>query len=226
MVLGQTGPPAAPFGTYQLTFENPRLFSSNFLHTSENVTSCNFITFLSAVQDLGLEIVPLQWQSARRSIGEGGTSQISQAFVNPETSIAFKRVSELDKLQLDDEEILRRLISEIVVLGNEHIRGHPHILELQGVSWDVSPEPGENSVESSSTGSPKNGKVWPVLMFEMSRYGDLNHFAGLPVGRSLDHRARLDFCIQIGAAIATMHSTRMYRVYSSVEILALTLMGI
>ncbi|KAI1119912.1 kinase-like domain-containing protein [Nemania abortiva] len=201
--------PLLPLAANLSTFENPRLFSSNLLNTPDNPISCNLITFLSAVQDLKLEILPLQWQSTRRLIGKGGTSQISQAVVNPETSIAFKRVSEEDRLRLDDEEIFRRIISEILVLAHEGIRGHPNILELQGVSWDVSPSLGENNSESSPTDSLKSTKVWPVLLFEMSRYGDLGHFAALPAGQSLDHAARLSICLQIGLALATMHSNRV-----------------
>ncbi|KAI0549990.1 hypothetical protein F4679DRAFT_544420 [Xylaria curta] len=202
-----TDAPLPRFVANVSTFENPRLFSSNLLNTPDNPISCNLITFLAAVQDLKLEILPLQWQSTRHSIGKGGTSQISQAVINLETSIAFKRVSEEDRLRLDDEEIFRRIISEILVLAHEGIRDHPNILELQGVSWDVSPSMGGNySSEVTSAGSLKDTKVWPVLLFEMSRYGDLGRFAALPAGRSLDHSARLDICLQIGRALATMHS--------------------
>ncbi|KAI1111819.1 hypothetical protein F5Y14DRAFT_424139 [Nemania sp. NC0429] len=201
-----TDPPLPSFIANLSTFNDPRLFSSNLLSAPGNPLSCNLITFLAAVQNLEVEILPLQWQSTRSLIGKGGTSQISQAVINLETSIAFKRVSEQDKLRLDDEEIFRRIISEILVLAHEGIRGHPNILELQGVSWDVSSPPKGNSSEIQSAESMKDTKIWPVLLFEMSRYGDLGRFAALPAGRSLDHSARLDICLQIGTALATMNS--------------------
>ncbi|KAI0193441.1 kinase-like domain-containing protein [Astrocystis sublimbata] len=191
------------------TFENPRLFSSNLLQIPGSPTSCSLITFLSAVQDLKIEILPLQWQSTRRLVGKGGTSQISQAVVNPETSIAFKRVSEEDRLRLDDEEILGRIVSEVLVLAHEAIRGRLNILELQGVGWDVSPFLRGKNPEPESTVSLSNTEVWPVLLFEMSRYGDLGRFAASPAGRSLDHAARLNVCLQVGWALATMHSNKV-----------------
>ncbi|ETS86985.1 hypothetical protein PFICI_00813 [Pestalotiopsis fici W106-1] len=190
-------------------FERPRLFSSYILDTSEDAARYNLITFLAAVQGLDLGIFSIPWQSARRAIGDGGTSQISQASVNPETSIAFKRVSTHDKLQLDDGEILRRLLSEILVLGHPEVRDHPHILDLQGVSWDVSVKADENNASSASAASPSSSAVYPVLMFEMSRHGDLYNFAKSPNGQVMTIAARLEFCFMIGTAIATMHANHI-----------------
>ncbi|KAI1197835.1 kinase-like domain-containing protein [Nemania serpens] len=174
----QSSYPPVHSAAYTSLFAEPRLFSSNLFGLTSGGTQCNFITFLATVQRLDLEMFPLSCRSFSPPVGEGGTSQISQGFVKPETSFAFKRVSEVDKLRLDDDEIYRRLISELLVLEQEGIRGHPFILELQ---------------------------VHPTLIFEMSPYGDLFRFARSPPGRGLDVTSRLRICLQIGVSIATMH---------------------
>ncbi|KAI1414099.1 hypothetical protein F5Y13DRAFT_21775 [Hypoxylon sp. FL1857] len=204
------GEATAPYYEPRSSTLSERLFSSNYLNISEDTKPCNFITFLATVQSLNLEIFPVPWQPSRQSIGHGGTSQISQASVNVEAGIAFKRVSNKDKLLLEDKEIFRRLLSEIVVLGYPTIRGYPYILELQAISWDVSPKTDTNNMDSGlSNDNSSISKVWPVLMFEMSRYGDLYQFATSPAGRGLDIKARIDICMQIGMAIGTMHAIRV-----------------
>ncbi|RWA05249.1 hypothetical protein EKO27_g9853 [Xylaria grammica] len=55
---------------------------------------------------------------------------------------------------------------------------------------------------------PTKDKVWPVLVFEKSRYGDLFSFAHSEEGRELDIHDRLALCGQIGRAVARMHSNR------------------
>ncbi|KAI1118428.1 kinase-like domain-containing protein, partial [Nemania sp. NC0429] len=191
---------------YSSLFAEPRLFPSNVLSPTSSGTPCNFITFLATVQRLDLELFSLSCQSFSPPVGEGGTSQISQGLVKPETSFAFKRVSEVDKLRLDDGEIYRRLISELLVLEQEGIRGHPFILELQGLCWDPAPRTQKDTLERHSSSRYSNQmKVYPALIFEMSLFGDLFRFARSPPGRSLDVTSRLKICLQIGASIATMH---------------------
>lgn len=54
--------------------------------------------------------------------------------------------------------------------------------------------------------SPHDDRIWPVLVFKKSEYGDLHHFASLIIGRKLGFQQRLKLCLDVGAAIAHMHS--------------------
>jgi hypothetical protein len=181
------------------TFDKPRLFSSTFPVPEKVATSCNFITFLAAAQKLQIRFLPITWQPKRQLLGRGGTSQINQALMNPQTGFAFKRVADSDKLGKPEKEIFQRLINEITVLRHPAVQEHSNILELQGICWDISAR-----VHKHDT--PNNEKVWPVLVFEKSHFGDLYHFARLPIGRELGIEERLKICMDIGSAIAHMQS--------------------
>ncbi|KAH8885906.1 kinase-like protein [Thozetella sp. PMI_491] len=178
------------------TFAEPRLFTGSF-PAQNPILPCNFITFLAAAQKLGIPFLPLTWQAKRELLGRGGTSQVNQALVNLQTSFAFKRVAFKDKMDEPEGEILQRLINEMTVLRNPTIQDHPNILELQGICWDVPLD------------DPSDGKIWPVLVFEKSQFGDLRHFAKLDIGRNLSPGQRLELCLEIGSAIAHMHSSQL-----------------
>jgi hypothetical protein len=152
---------------------------------------CDLITFLAAVQLLEIDILPITWQSARKPIGEGATGKINEAVVNMQTSLAFKCVSERQRERESESKILQAFVDEITVLGQPMIRRHPTIVKLQGICWDVQ--------------SDQN--VWPVLVFEKSRFGDLGQFLKSPEGRALNITARVMLCMNIGLALLNMHVT-------------------
>lgn len=172
--------------------------------------SCNFITFLATAQRLQIPFLPITWQTQRPIVAKGGTSEINQAQINLETSFVFKRVVEKDKLGKPEKEVLRRLINEITILRYPTIRDHPTILELQGICWDISPKKSQNDGEVTPLHRSNNDKVWPVLVFEKSQFGDLYDFARLQIGRDLGISERLKICLDIGSAIAHMQFNRTY----------------
>lgn len=153
-------------------------------------TRHNFLSFLATAQALRIDFLPITWQSARQEIGEGGTSRIHEAPANIRMSLAFKRVSDKEKLSETEAKIFQMLNNEIIVLGHPSIQEHPNIAKLQGICWDIS----------------SDGKVWPVLVFEKSQFDDLYSFAARPVGKELNIHHRLRFCVEIGEAITYMHS--------------------
>jgi hypothetical protein len=195
--------------TADSTFDRPRLFSSATPVHETAPVPCNFITFLAAAQNLGVPFLPITWQPKRPSLGEGGTSQIGQALINLQTSLAFKRVSDKDKLTTPKEEILRRCVNEMTVLWHPAIRSNPNLVELQGICWDISPKTQERA-EATQAPSLNDETVWPVFVFEKSHFENLYHFARLPLGRELSMTDRLKICLQLGKAIAHMHSNSEY----------------
>ena len=177
------------------TFFKPRYLSDVSFHSEQEVAAqYNFITFLAVIQKLQIEILPITWQAARRPIGVGATGRINEALINLHVSFAFKCVADRQKESEAEERIFQAFISEVTVLCHVSLRNHPNIVELQGVCWDIASE------------DKSEDKVWPVLVFEKTQYGDLNNFAMLPVGRELCFAKRLQLCVDVGTAISEMHS--------------------
>ncbi|KAI1201810.1 hypothetical protein F5X97DRAFT_13102 [Nemania serpens] len=180
---------------------------TSFLFSRYDVSKpCNFITFLGMAQKLRIRFLPNTWQQGRPPIGQGATSHIHQSLLNAQTGFAFKRVGDRDKRERPEKDIFQHLLNEIVILCHAQVRSHPNILELQGICWDID-TPTDSHGPTGSCSSDEV-KVWPVLVFEKSRYGDLFSFARSEEGRELDVYQRLALCGQIGRAVARMQSNR------------------
>jgi hypothetical protein len=109
-------------------------------------------------------------------VGRGATAEISQSFVNTWLSFVFKRFT-LSKISEEDEHrAFEALITEASVLAHPAIRQQPNIINLEGICWDISKD-GE--------------RVWPVLVFEKTEYGDLHRFIGSDVGRAMGFHEKL-----------------------------------
>ncbi len=157
-------------------------------YTEQAETSeCDLITFLAVAQKVQIDILPITWQSARGIIGVGATSTIYEASINSQTSFAFKCI----KYQSLKTYNFRTLINEVIALSQ--LRGHPNIVELQGICWDVTAD----------------DEVLPVLVLEKAPFGDLYTFLKRPVGRDLSIPERLSLSVDIGTAIIYMHSHGM-----------------
>jgi hypothetical protein len=141
-------------------------------------SQCNFLSFLGTVQNLKVDFLPITWQPALDSIGQGGTAKIHQVLVNLQIAFAFKRLASAGQVQLETDETrtYHALIAEISVLS------HPNIIRLKGICWDV-----------ASGGE----KVWSVLVFEKAQYGDLYTFMGQAEGKRLSIEERLNMCADI-----------------------------
>jgi Protein tyrosine and serine/threonine kinase len=179
-------------------FLKPRSISDAAVQSAQVTDDqCDLITFLGVLQKLQIEILPITWQAARQPIGIGATGRINESLIDLHTRFAFKCVADKQKdavanpqeKDVTKERIIQTFINEIIVLGHPSTRKHPTIVELQGICWDIG----------------SDDEVWPVLVFEKSQYGDLYHFATLPIGRELCIAERLKLCVEIGTAISDMH---------------------
>ncbi len=92
---------------------------------------------------------------------------------------------------MDESRNLSALIAEISVLGHPAIRYHPNIANIEGICWDV--------VDGGE-------QVWPVLVFEKTRFGDLNRFMTTSLGKELDIKNRLDILFDIALAVRDLHA--------------------
>lgn len=148
----------------------------------------NLLSLLATAQDKQVDFLPITWDEATSD--RGGQASISQSFFNDKLSYVFKRLHRNFKYPADEIIALRAVISEIIVLGHPEIRGHPNIVRLVGVCFEI----------DAQTKIP-----WPVLVLQKAEHGDLKKFMESPVGKGLSFRERLDLCVDVAAAITLMH---------------------
>src|SRR5271155_2395565 len=123
------------------------------------------IAVLALAQRLRIDFIPITWQAALGSIGEGGEGRINQSLIDLQTSFAFKRFKGDERARAPFQNIIR----EMIVLSQASIREHPYIVRLEGICWDI----------------PQDDRVWPVLVFQKAHFGDLYHFCRSGAGRDL-----------------------------------------
>lgn len=156
----------------------------------ESTPGLKFARFFSQVMRLNIHLLPMAWDAGRESIGAGATSRINEA-KNLNMSLAFKRADR----NRSDEQIFDSLTREITILALKSISDHPNIAQLQGICWDVSA--GENEDDD---------RLWPVLIFPKSQFGDLGKLIAQSDDRSLDFQQRSKLCVDVGTAIMDMHA--------------------
>lgn len=154
-----------------------------------------FLAVLGLAQRLNINFLPITWQAALGSVGEGGQSKISQALVNLLSSFAFKRLKGNSQDHMSHHTPFKDIVSEMMALSHPSIRNHPHIVGLHGMCWDI----------------PEDDQVWPVLVFQKANLGDLYQFMKSPGGQKSSVEDRLKLCANIGIAIRDMHSASKER---------------
>ena len=174
----------------------------------------DFIMFLETCQNLDIDFLPITWQPALDALGVGGQSEVRQSLVSLAMSFAFNRVKPKDKekeKEENEEKIYRALISQVSILRLPEICDHPNIIHLIGVCWDVrAPVEEDNQPIAATEGSRL--QVWPVLVIEKTKHGDLNSFVR-SVGRNLGFAGRLKLCIDIASGMRDLHKNRKYSNY-------------
>lgn len=145
----------------------------------------DFLTFLGITQNLRIEFLSLTWAGKRDSVGSGGSAEISRRLVDRDSTYAFKCLKYRAKPSFE------ALIAEVSILGQDFVREHRFINQIQGVCWDI---------------DPVGERVWPVLAFEKSPFEDFEEFMQGDPGKKLPfHQDRLRFCGQVATAVADLH---------------------
>lgn len=152
-----------------------------------------FLVFLGIAQQYKIDFLPMSWERAQNIVGAGATAEIRQSQVNQDTSYAFKNLNPNRQAQMIIEERrqFRALTMELSILGYLPIRQHRSFVTLEGIGWDISPE---------------SGAIWPFLIFERAKHGDLCTFMRQRVGREMSFKQRLSLCHDIGDAVSIMHA--------------------
>jgi hypothetical protein len=148
---------------------------------------------LTVVQKCEAEFLPMTWQPAVESLGEGGTAEFSQSLVNRFLGFAYKRTN--DEYSNQHPGFYKHMISEVLALESPHVRAHPNVVDLEGIYWEV-----------------KNGIALPVLVFPKAELGDLRSLMQSQQGSGLEFDARVSLCVDIAKGITALHdSGRMSR---------------
>ena len=159
--------------------------------TLSSTEGCDFLDFLGVAQTLKVDFLPLIWQPALDSVGEGGTAIIRQALMNVRMAFAFKHLKRPETMT-EEIQTWRVLTAEISILSHPAIRRHPNVVNIEGICWDVAAD---------------EGKVWPVLVFEKTEYGDLKRFMTKGAGNQLNIKARLDILFDVAHAVRDLHAS-------------------
>ncbi|KAK4224631.1 hypothetical protein QBC38DRAFT_484994 [Podospora fimiseda] len=159
-------PPSSTF----YSSKSPHLLDPSQQSPATTSHSPNLLTFLSLAQSFSdVGIVPLLWDQHSSNLGRGGAALVSQQQLyignDPQAGYAFKRFASEPNSKHDG--IWRALISELAVLGMPGIRGHPGIVQLEAVCWEI------DSSASFSENYWNSGVVWPVLIFQKAERGSL-----------------------------------------------------
>ena len=132
-----------------------------------------------------MDLLPITWQSQLGVLGTVGTSRVSQSAVDLRTSFAYKRMYAEARSYKNYE----RLTAEVAALKSESVRGHPNIVQLEGICWEV---------------QPANNRVLPVLVFEKADYGNLREYMAAE-GMSADFNTKVQWCADLAGALHSLH---------------------
>jgi hypothetical protein len=172
----------------------------------------NFYSLLVIAQRNKLDFMPIGWEPGREGLlGIGATARVDQARINIKTSLAFKRFKRWsppevrdrngDKGKVEERAVADGLflswIMEIAVLRSPAIAGHPSIIDLEGLAWELHGGGGGSGAESPT--------VLPVLVYRKADLGTLQSFLESRVN-AITLEEKLAICFNISTAVATLHS--------------------
>jgi hypothetical protein len=201
--MASTGP-AYGFTTRSETAFN--LTSMRLMQISDSAFHEDLLSFLSAVQSLEVDILPLVWYPALK-LGRGGYAVINQSLVNDRLSFAFKRLADPNDRPDTQYQSLRSSMTELAILRHGNIRKHPNIIDLEGVCWEV---------------NPSSDCILPVLVFEKAHRGSLLEFRDSEDWKNFSVEGKLGFCKQIVKAISILHASRQSAPQSDPSLIFLT----
>ena len=181
----------------------------------------DFVSILGICQRLGVGFLPVTWFPALDALGIGGQAEIRQSMVNVSLSFAFGRVKLKDHTQQEERDAYQALKSHVTILRHPAIRLHPNILSLMGICWDIRSQSSKKASideEQVQMGSSVlidalrvserawRSNVWPVLVYEKSKHGDLTQFMISHPGLGLSMAQKLKLCMDVVGAVCDMHS--------------------
>lgn len=164
-------------------------WSQTWTDKSLEKTPYDATTFIAAVSELEVDVLPLTWHPGMGEIGRGKSAQIQQSMVSFETQFAFKRFTFPGSEEPDEGQIIRAAMIEVSALSHPALKAHPNVLKMYGICWDIV---GEKNL------------FRPVVVVEKSSLGDLGHFMSKN-GNAVNGENRVELCADAIRAVATLH---------------------
>ena len=156
----------------------------------------DFISVLGLAQARDIDFLPITWQPALGGAGLGGSAKVNQMIVSLTMSLVFKVVRVVDQHRQFNQRLTHQALSrEIAILTRPLVRGHPNIIQLEGLCWDI---------------DSKKDEILPVLVFERASYNDATNFFAEDEATRLSFEDRLGLCVDIGNALQSLHSCREF----------------
>lgn len=169
---------------------------SEFSETTESLSSTktpeeDLVSVMALAQRLSFNFLPITWQQGLGLLGRGNTADVSHSVVNTRTRFAFKRIRPRSNAPDAVQKSLRVLVNELEILGAAGLRGHPGIIECEGICFER-----------------KYGflDLFPVLVFPRASHGTLKQFMGTDEGMRASMEERIQTCIKMAAAIRQLHT--------------------
>ena len=165
-------------------------WSQLWTHTRLEETPYDATTFIAAVSELDVDVVPITWHAGMGEIGRGKSAQIQQSMANLDIQFAFKRFTFPGSEEPDEGQIIRAAMIELSALSHPALQAHRNFLKMYGVCWDI--------VTAEKL-------FRPVLVVEKSSLGDLGHFMSKH-GNTVNGEDRVELCADVICAVATLHA--------------------
>ncbi|RTE78465.1 hypothetical protein BHE90_007067 [Fusarium euwallaceae] len=171
-----------------------------------NEPTYNLLTCLACAQARNIDIIAISPLEAQGELGRGGQAVVGQTRVSVDAVLAFKRpnsegigtVFSTESTLRRVENVYRDVATEMLALSEPGIRGHAHIIQLQGICWEV------HKIRTWFFG--RKLRVWPILVMEKAELGDLQCYMATEQGQQLSTSDKMSLCQGLASAIATAHS--------------------
>jgi hypothetical protein len=148
----------------------------------------DLLSLLTVVQACDVELLPITWQPGLELLGRGGTARVSQSQVHRQLAFAYKRMETVRPRPFASS--YQYMISEILALKAPLVTGHPNIINLEGVCWEI-----------------ENEEALPVLIFPKAAHGNLRAFVESQLGRTLSLDDRITLSVDIAKGIMALHDS-------------------
>jgi hypothetical protein len=175
---------------------------------SEDHDHDTLVSILSAAQEGRLNFLPLTWLPGQEHAGVGGQAEIYQYGIRDGAGLVFKALRIWMEDWPDGEHDSRRsmgvsaMIKEISILSQPLVLSNPHILQLQGVSWNA-----------------QKAFAWPALVYQRGITLREYLLRRSEKGLHLNLENKLRICASICSGLSALHQSGKY-------LLALTHIGI
>lgn len=173
----------------------------------------DFLSFITLAQYHKVDVWPRSWDPNFDEVGKGATGDVKQFLVDLKSQFAVKRFSAHRETRRRDlllesgeplvtqnnEKLFAAMICELVILSQIKIKRHAHIIDIEGIAFDM---------EDDDQNSPR---LWPVLVIDKAHHGSLVRYMNSARPDEFNLFSRLRICAQIGSAISAIHSDSMSR---------------